>query len=812
MGQILSHPGLQIRASLLLGSILICTSLSGCTGGNSTGGDAGDESSSSLTAKEVLDKMAEVYQSAEGYADSGDVFFSAKHGGHLQADPPLPFSIAYQRPDKARLHLFDAGIVIDGETIKATVRDVPGQILQVPAPDKFSLLRMPKDQILNDSMNRGVTLLRPWPMLLLTNPDALTSLLAGAESPELLDADTTQEHQCFRVRISHPTSEQILWIDQKDFLLRRMDFGGAALRRQLSADSNMTEVRAKIEFTGAQLNPEFPENTFAFEVPGEAKLVRQLVPPVAVPPPALGQKIGEFMLPTKQEPLQRGNLVGKITVLCFWSTTEQNCRRVLPELEILKEKYRQESEVQFFAVSEDPSVVTPETIKQTLLSWGSTLPILRDPDGAAKEAMFTETVPTVLVIGGDARIHDMQVGGAFSAAEVDRAIEGLLRGDDVATYLLKQYETLQKNFRAEIEQVSVTDSSTQIEIPYAVVSPRTEPKNLNLQELWKAPGVEQPGNVLVIPTEEGDSRVIVFDGWRTLVEISPTGEEVARHEMEIPEGAVASYLRTAVNGEGKRWFVASSVNQQQLFLLDEDLNVTLNFPDERHAGIADVQLADLAGTGKLSMIVGYWGTVGVQGVSLEGERKWSNRSLENVLQIVIGSKNESGQRRALCYNTSGTLIPIDAKGEAGLGIQVPGRTLANLAGEDVNGDGKVDLCALAIDPQNLGSFTAIGIDEQGQELWSYALPTGNHNYVVERIVPARLGPNDGGWLLPGADGSIHLLTVTGELVDRFDYGASLTGLGLAQFDGTPALLVSTPDSFTAWKLTPKEISTESEGE
>src|SRR5690606_15425308 len=108
------------------------------------------------------------------------------------------------------------------------------------------------------------------------------------------------------------------------------------------------------------------------------------------------------------------------------------------------------------------------------------------------EATFTKDLPTVMVIGGDVRIHDMQEGGAFSAAEVDRAIEGLLRGDDVATYLLKQYETLQKGFQAEIEQVTVADSTTQIEIPYAVVSPRTEPKHLNMQEMWSLPAVKQP--------------------------------------------------------------------------------------------------------------------------------------------------------------------------------------------------------------------------------------------------------------------------------------------------------------------------------
>jgi len=203
-------------------------------------------------------------------------------------------------------------------------------------------------------------------------------------------------------------------------------------------------------------------------------------------------------------------------------------------------------------------------------------------------------------------------------------------------------------------------------------------------------------------------------------------------------------------------------------------------------------------------VVGYWGAAGVQGVSLEGERKWSNRTIENVLQILISSKDDEGRRKALCYSTSGTFLPINDQGEAGLDIRIPGRTLSSVAAEDVNGDGAVDICALAVDVKQLGRFTAIGLNEDGKELWSYELPPGNHNYMIERIVPARLGKSDGGWLLPAADGSIHLLTVTGELVDKFDYGAPLTGLSMAWWNDSPVLLVSTPDSFTTWRLTPPD--------
>jgi len=614
----------------------------------------------------------------------------------------------------------------------------------------------------------------------------------------------TQERDCFRVQIKRPTSDQILWIDKESYLLRRIDFAGADIQRRLNPDGQLSDVKVWIEFSGAQFDPTFKDNPFQFEAPPEARLVKNLVAPVLAPPPALGQKIGDFTLYTAKDTLHRANFVDRVTVLCFWNTTEESSRGVLPELELLAAKYKDSPEVQFFAVSEDPSLVKPEKLLETLRSWGSSLPILRDPEGAARASFFVNEVPSVVVIGADARIHESQAGLPFDAGAVDRAIAGLLGGNDVATHLLKQYIELNARFQAELEKVAVISDTTQVEVPQSVIAARSEPTSLKLEKLWSSTDIKQPGNVLVISTETGPSKVLVFDGWRTIVELGSQGETIARHALDVPDGAVASYLRTAVDGEGKRWYVASSVNQQQLFLLDENFKLKLRYPEERHSGIADVQLADLAGDGKLSLVVGYWGAVGLQGVSFEGERLWSNRTVENVLQVIISSPNEAGARQALCYSTRGTLLPIDFKGEAGPEIRIINRTLSNIAGEDINGDKQLEICALAIDPKNLGHFTAIGLDESGKETWSYELPPGNHGYVIDRIVPARLGASDGGWLLPGADGSIQLLTVSGELVDRFNYGAALTGLGMAQFDGAPALLVSTPDTFSAWKLTPME--------
>ena len=84
------------------------------------------------------------------------------------------------------------------------------------------------------------------------------------------------------------------------------------------------------------------------------------------------------------------------------------------------------------------------------------------------------------------------------------------------------------------------------------------------------------------------------------------------------------------------------------------------------------------------------------------------------------------------------------------------------------------VAGLAIDTESLG----------GGVLWRYSLPTGLQPQPIEPIIAGRLardGPSV--WLLPGPDGSIHILAADGRLIDRFNYGAVLQGLATVEIGG-----------------------------
>ncbi len=104
-------------------------------------------------------------------------------------------------------------------------------------------------------------------------------------------------------------------------------------------------------------------------------------------------------------------------------------------------------------------------------------------------------------------------------------------------------------------------------------------------------------------------------------------------------------------------------------------------------------------------------------------------------------------------------------------------------------------------PEQEGVFVAVGLDLKGQVLWSYPLPRGIHQYPVEPVTTGQLlgeGPRQ--WLVAAADGSIHMLASDGTLIDRFNYGAPLTGLAATAWNGKRVLLVATERAVDAWQV------------
>jgi hypothetical protein len=262
-------------------------------------------------------------------------------------------------------------------------------------------------------------------------------------------------------------------------------------------------------------------------------------------------------------------------------------------------------------------------------------------------------------------------------------------------------------------------------------------------------------------------------------------------------------LRAGLDAAGRRVFAAFNAKWPQVHLFDEKLQPLLAFPkdDENpRMGIGDVQLCRTSPDGPPLMIVGYWGIAGVQGVALDGARQWADKSLVEVSRVAVLAPDPQGRRGLLCTNVDrGTLVRFDWQGRRTDEIAVPKRTIVWIAAAPWQENEPTLLCALDLDKE--GNVTAVGLSDQGQELWSYPLPPGMHETAVERIVAGQVVPGKtGNWILPAPDGTIHVLTADGKLLERFAYGARLDGLATTQFNGRPVLLVATRQGVDAWQI------------
>ncbi len=236
-------------------------------------------------------------------------------------------------------------------------------------------------------------------------------------------------------------------------------------------------------------------------------------------------------------------------------------------------------------------------------------------------------------------------------------------------------------------------------------------------------------------------------------------------------------------------------------MLDENWKLLIHYPEDAlrnpHKGIADVQLADLEGDGKLRLYVGYWDVVGVQAASLEGKRLASNRQVNNV-RMAIGPADH-GRRCLLCTNSNGPLALLDGQLHEQEQVVVPGRMVQSIASADLAGDGRLQWCGMT--GRKLGENVAIGFNLKGDELWSYTLPEGLQPQPVEPIIAGKVLPKgDGQWLLPGPDGSIHIVAADGKLLDKWNYGAQICGLATVEIGGKPAIIVVAPDGMEALRV------------
>lgn len=770
-----------------------------------------------LAPREILHRTIEAYQAATTYDDHGQVRLSYKQNGRYFEDS-APLSVAYAAPNKLAVDAYQTRVASDGTHFTAIVRDsvsnhLDGQVVRRPSPAKFVLDELYADTVLHKALESGLgrhpvqleLLFGSAPLLDLLKPETPLTLL---EPATIQDSTELAGHPCHRLEATLADGKYVFWIDQHEFLLRRIDYPAAAIVPELAAADGVTDLQLIADFRRAQFGPPLLPEAYTLELPSGAVPVRHFVlPPQDLPSQLFGHVPGKFEFTSATgETIAQADLQGKLVVL-MWFTADATCAPALQQLSAALAALENRDQVAAYAVATEDDSVANEQIHELLSQWNVDVPLLRDFSLAGRDVFAVRNAPTLVVLDDAGRVQIFQEGvDPRLAKTLPVIVERLAAGDDLAAEIVSDAEKAQAQYAQDLAAASDTTVQTSLlELAEPTIAPEREPEHLTKTKLWTT-GAKQlaaPANFLVFEDDAGP-RVLVIDDWRKVVELDAQGQTVATHEVDLPEVGGISFLRSTKDKSGKRTYVGSALLGKQLYLFDDQWQTKMRYPpdDQDHEGIHAVEIADLEDDGTPELYVGYWSLLGVQGVSLEGKREWSNRVIPTVLSLVVTPPSEVGWQKVLATSDRGYVYRLNQYGHLDPKIEVPNRQIHRLSAAKFGGDAASIYCGISY--REDGQLLAIGLDAELKEVWNYPLPAGQFSNQIEHVTSGRLrGEESAEWVLAGPDGSVHIVSADGEFRDSFALGELLTGLAVVKLGEQRVVLTSTKSGVTAWGLAPK---------
>jgi hypothetical protein len=600
--------------------------------------------------------------------------------------------------------------------------------------------------------------------------------------------------------VPSPGGSFVFWVDQRDWLLRRLDYPAAALFPAIAGDSTISKLELFADLRGAQIGTAIPAQQFVLAEPANAKRMRAFVVPPRPLPTSLFGKQPEFSFTSAMgDRLTRDAVAGKIAML-VWYHDHPACEATLREVASAHQRLRDDANVVAYAVATDPATTSTEALVQRLSEWKVDLPLVRDLEAFGDKSFHMEVQPTIVVLDKEQRVQIFEAGGNPQLADQLVAIvQRLQRGDDIAAEILSRQEREQREYD-ELVQRGGAEPSQVVEIPEAVVHRRDEPKKLKLSPLWTCSDLKAPGNILLIEPPTAGPRIVVVEGWRTATEVDGSGRVVARHALPLPEQSAVTFFRTATMASGRPIFAASAPLAPQVFLFDQNWKLQTTLPPSHTTlQVGDMTFAELGAKSDPSLVVANVGHVGLIAFSAAGEIQWRNRAFPSAVSVVAHSGADAESDNLLVIGDSGAILPVDASGKEQTPVTVGAWPMLRLFSARFASAKKASLLGLSNNPK--GEFVAVGLTSDFKECWNYPLPAGVHQKPIEAITSSHVLPgHQGEWWLAGPDGSIHLITEDGELFDSFHYGEVLTGLAALKLGDRAVLLIATDSGLAAWEI------------
>lgn len=354
-------------------------------------------------AREILDKMAAVYKTADTYS------------GNLQIETTgfpdffgIKAQISYARPDLFNIFSEDAAgtqqIVSDGAALLHTISRDPSSYVRVKAPTGTGALRKALGLVGAD----GTAL-----VTLLVGNDPLAAFEKSLQSVSIGEAEEGMDVVVVEFSEYGEGGTVTYAIGKEDHLLRRVTLS------QMADGKAITSVET---YRDPKINANLPDSRFATGAPEGAQQVEKFPKPKYDPRLVVGGRPFEIPIAdTKGNPVSWENYRGQVVLVDFWATWCPPCVEEAPDVVRNYNTFKDEGfDIIGVSLDGDRAALNAFT-QQHRMPWRQVF------DGGVWDSETSRlfginSVPMTLLVGRDGKIAAIDVRGPYLTRAIKKAL------------------------------------------------------------------------------------------------------------------------------------------------------------------------------------------------------------------------------------------------------------------------------------------------------------------------------------------------------------------------------------------------------
>lgn len=780
-----------------------------------------------ITAEEILRRAAKAYSNCKTYSDEGVLLVKFPQSTEVSR---FPFSVAYERSgNKIRIEAYQVTLASDGNRMRGFIEDelsnnLDSQFLDSPLPAQVTPQTLIEDAEVISILSQGAG--GPPPVMeWLLSKAPFEEVLSNPSRLKKLPSREVDGRSYYRLQVdlradiasgskSKPSKEVasfiVLWIDQATSLVGKLEYPHVydSAKNEAATEDAITITA---EFRKAQFDGDVEDSLFRLTPTKAANIVSFFVPPPApVPLERLGKVVSHVELEALDgKKFSTEQLMGKTAVLLF-VRNHPACEDAAKQFAEVYTALKSDARFEFRIIANESREVSNANISRMLERWGATIPAARDSGAATGDSLGISSLPTLVILDPKGQLQLAQSFGFSSLANTLPAVcEQVASGEEVFRRLLdaqSQYEARLKIAKAGGKPNSLVLSPTKM-------APVSQPRKLKCETAWELPDLKSTA-CLTPMTVKGEQKFLALESPRTVRSISPSGKELGKLELQIPEGASASVLRVSSDNANEATFVAFGPGGEAAYFLNEKGELLGSFPPagQSHEGVADAVISDLDGKDGLEAYVGFSAFLGIQATDLKGVRNWRNLAVPRAISLAVSPKNAAGWRKLYATDDRGRIFMLNQFGKHEV-VQLEDREIHRLfyrsdLAVDQASNGDAIYCGVSY--QEKDKLFLIGYDSEFGETWTYDLPPGVFvgavQYATTLPVPGR---NLVLWVVAAPDGSIHFIGSKGEFVDSFCTGERILAVCGLTSESKPTLVYATESGIHAKYITLPDLQPES---